>query len=70
MKLYLVTHFSVEEDSAGITERLETVVYGVYTTKERADAIAEKWDGNVSEFHADLESNSIVERWTNPGYIS
>ena len=70
MELYLVSKASQEESRTGIVEVAETNVFGIFTTQDRADDIAEKHDAHVTLFYADKESLEMIERWINPGYIS
>ena len=70
MELYLVSKASQEESRTGVVEAAETNVFGIFTTEDRADAIAEKYDAHVTEFVADKESMEMIERWINPGYGS
>lgn len=69
MELYLVSKKSQEESVTGVIEVAETTVYGVYTTRTRADNIADKYDADVTVFVADKETRVAIQRWTNPGYV-
>jgi len=70
VNLYLVSKKSQDESSTGVLEVAETKVYGIYTTAERANVIADKYDASVTSFVSDQEVEAIVTRWTNPGYAS
>ncbi len=66
--LYLVTKLSQEEDPTGIILRVDTKVFGIYTSEERADGMAAKYGGTVTPMVRDDEKTTIVEHWENPGY--
>lgn len=70
MALYLVSKASQDESVTGIIQVAETVVYGVFSTSARADEIAEKYNGTVSELVQDMETSIKIQRWINPGYAS
>jgi len=70
MDLYLVSKKSQEESRTGVVEAAEMTVYGVYTSETRAQAIADKYDAEVTEFVADQEGLRTVHRWINPGYVT
>lgn len=70
MQLYLVTGLATEQTSAGIIQRVDSIVYGVFTREEQAEGIAEKYNGNVKEITWDMESRRVVENWVNPGYFA
>jgi|GEM_PF-2833728 len=69
MELFLVSKASQEETRTGEIEVAEMTVFGIFTTRDRADLIADKHDAGVTEFVADKEELETVERWINPGYI-
>ncbi len=70
MTLYVVSKTSQEKSSAGIIERVDEVVYGVFTTEERANRIAARWGAVVTPFIADQESRKVIDQWLNPGYAA
>ena len=70
MDLYLVSKKSQEESSTGVVEVAETMVYGIFTTRSRADDIADKHDADVTVVVRDRETSFSLQRWTNPGYAT
>ena len=69
MNLYMVTKASQEKERDGTILRALTRVFGVYTTEERAQAIAEKHQARVTRIIADQEKMLTVEEWINPGFF-
>lgn len=69
MNLYVVTAKAQEETTVGVIERIEMVLYGVYTTEARAQDFAEKYGGTVVPVVADQEKRIVAEHWLNPGYV-
>jgi hypothetical protein len=71
MQLYVVTGRATEEDRYGVILAVRTRVYGVYSSRARADAMAAKYDGHVYPFYLDQDGNpQVVEEWENPGFAS
>jgi len=69
MQLYVVTGISTEEDRYGVILSVKVRVHGVYSSRTRADAMADKHNGDVRSFHLDQDGNSqVVEGWENPGF--
>lgn len=70
MDLYVVAKGAQEESNTGVVEQAFAVVYGVYTTRRRASEMADKYGAAVFRFMADSESEVVVAKWLNPGYVS
>jgi hypothetical protein len=71
MQLYIVTSLALEQNPVGNILVAKCRCHAICTTRARADALAEKYDGEVTEFTADADSHGrIVWRWENPGFAS
>ncbi len=70
MTLYVVSKTSEEKSSTGTIQRVDVVVYGVFTTEERASTIATRWGASVSEYVADQGGRTVANQWLNPGYAA
>lgn len=71
MQLYAVTGNSTEEDRYGVILSVKVRVYGIYSSRGRADAMATKYNGHVHPFYLDQDGNAqVVEEWQNPGFVS
>ncbi len=68
--MYLVTKKSQEESRDGTIERVDVVVYGIFTSVSHAVAISDKYNGTVTDLTVDREGRVVVERWENPGYVT
>jgi hypothetical protein len=61
MLLYIVTSKSENRDSSGNLEWATANFHGVFTSEDMANAIADKYDGIVTESYLDMErSNKVV----------
>lgn len=71
MLIYVVTTQSVEQTAAGVIERVDVRVRGVFQSATRAAEIAAKVDGTVATAMAlDREESVVVQHWDNPGLAS
>lgn len=68
MTLYLVSKTSEEKSSTGTIQRVDEIVFGVFTTETRANNVATRWGATVTEFIADRDARTVVNQWLNPGY--
>jgi hypothetical protein len=70
MILYLVTSAAQEKDSIGTILAVKARTFGVYTSEEHADAMAEKYNCTVKEMVLDREVyGEVLQSWLNPGYV-
>lgn len=70
MTLYVVSKTSEEKSATGTIQRVDVVVYGVFTVEDRANAVAARWGATVTDFVADQGSRKITDQWLNPGYAA
>jgi len=71
MEIFVVTSKAQEEDNVGIILSVKVRIHGVFSDRERADAIAAKYKGEVKAIYLDKENiGDIIQYWLNPGYKS
>lgn len=71
MEIFVVTSQAQEEDNVGIILTAMVRIYGVYSDRTRADAIATKYRGTVKSLYLDKENiGDVLQQWVNPGYVS
>jgi len=71
MQVFIVTSKATEQNATGIILSVKTRLYGVFTSLEHAEAIAEKYDGTVKATYLDKEQDGFVlQTWTNPGFAT
>jgi hypothetical protein len=65
MLLYIVTSKSENRDSSGNLEWATANLHGVFTNEDRANAIADKYDGIVTESYldADRPNKVVLQDW-------
>lgn len=71
MELFIVTSLATDQNPIGNILMAKCRVHAVCTTEDRADALAEKYDGNVTSVYADKDmAGKILLYWENPGFAT
>jgi hypothetical protein len=70
MYVYLVTSAAQERDSDGTILAVKARTFGVFTSEEHANALADRYNGTVQELVLDREvGGTVLQSWVNPGYV-
>jgi hypothetical protein len=68
MQIWIVTAQAKEETNTGIIQRVDVRCWGAYSTEERAQQMASKYNGAVTALTVDQEQGANLQHWLNPGY--
>jgi hypothetical protein len=69
-RVWLVTGQAREETKDGVIQRVVVRAWGVYSSEDRAAAMATKYNGSVTELVVDEEQGANLQQWLNPGYYA